>query len=175
VRKRDKKNGFTLTELMVTISIIVVISSILIINFRQGEQTYKLQRNAYLVAQGIRKAQNMALSSSEHNGEIKNYYGVYFNTAGSDFFYIFASDNKIYNPGSNEEVEKIELEEGMVIKDISKNNLNIVFSPPYAVVSFNPSVSQATITVGKESGTCPQDCLYIKVNDKGWVAIETTP
>lgn len=175
MKKKNKKNGFTLIELIVTISIIAVVSSILVVNFRQGEQAYKLQRNARLVVQGIRKAQNMALSSSEHNGEIKDYYGVYFDSAGTDFFYVFASDNKTYNPGSNEEVERIELEEGIVIKDVSKNNLNILFSPPYAVVSFNPSVSSATITVGKTTGVCPQDCRYIKINDKGWIAVETTP
>lgn len=169
------KRGFTLVEVLVVIAIITIISGVMVVNFRQSEQGSKLQRSAQQTIQGIRKAQNMALSSMEHEGQVYDYYGVYFDKQNMpNSYHIFASDNKVYNAG--EEIETISLESGMVIDSISTGNqLNLTFLPPYAFVEFNPSITQATITIKNEGGSCPQDCKYIKVNDKGWMSIKNIP
>ena len=172
------KKGFTIMELLVVIVIIGIASSVMVINFNKGEQNNKLQRSAQQVIQSIRKAQNLALSSAEISGQIYDYYGVHFDkqTMPSSY-YVFASLlDKIYDTG--EEVETINLEQGITISSISpiqNNKLDIIFLPPYAFVEFNPVASNSTIIIKKQDGTCPQDCRYIKVNDKGWMSIDNNP
>lgn len=178
-----KGAGFTIIELLVVIAIVGIISSIMVVNFRKSEESNKLQRAAQQVVQGIRKAQNMALSSIEVPGKcppeiICKYYGVYFNTQSMpNSYHIFASANKVYNP-PGETVEIVNLEAGIVIDSVAPsegNKLNIIFSPPHAFpVEFNPTTTQAVITVKKKDGVCSQDCRYIKINDKGWIAIQRT-
>lgn len=174
----SKQKGFTLVELLVVIVIITVISGIVVVNFRKGEGGNKLQRSAQLIVQSIRKAQNMALSSLEVGNDIYDYYGVHFdkNTL-PDSFCIFASDNKPWNPGDPIQVgSNIELEDGVVIDSLSTGvKLNIVFKPPYSFVEFNPTTDEATITIKKQGGVCPQDCRYIKINNTGWMSISKTP
>lgn len=169
------KKGFTIIELLIVIAIVSVLSGIMVVNFRKGEAGTKLQRSAQQIIQSIREVQSMALSSAEYGGVVYNYYGVYFNKQSmSTSYYIFASSNQVYNPG--EEIKTVDLESGIVIDSISTGNqVNITFLPPHAFVEFNPSTNEATITIKKEDGTCPQDCRYIKINDKGWMSIKTTP
>ncbi len=171
-----KGAGFTIIELLVVITIIVITSGFVVVNFKKASESGKLQRTTQQIIQNIRKAQDMALSSVEVRDTIYNYYGVYFNkNTMPDSFYVFASNNTVYNSG--EEVgSAIELEDGIIIYALSTgNNLHVIFEPPYSFVKFNPSVINATITIKKEDGTCPDDCRYIKINDKGWMSIKTAP
>lgn len=177
----NNKKGFTLIELLVVIAIVSITASIMVVNFRKGGETGNLQRTAQQIIQNIRKAQNMALSSVKHNGEIYDYYGVYFdkligpNKPGPYAYYVFASNNQIYNNPDEKVGPTIELEKGIKIDSISTGNrLDITFNPPYAFVEFNPTTTEATITIKKEGGTCPQDCRYIIINDKGWMSIKTS-
>lgn len=172
------KKGFTIIELLVVIAIIGIISGVMVINFNKGEQNNKLQRSAQQIVQSIRKAQNLALSSVEFGGQIYDYYGVHFDKqAMSSSYYVFASLlDKIYDSG--EEVETINLEQDIIINSISpiqNNKLDIIFLPPHAFVEFNPNATDATIIIKNQDGTCPQNCRYIKINDKGWMSIENNP
>jgi len=174
-RHTRKGAGFTLIELLVVIAIVSITASIMVVNFRKGGETGNLQRTAQQIIQNIRKAQNMALSSVKHGGEIYDYYGAHFNQPSMpDSYYIFVSDNAVYN-GGEEIGGAIELEKGIKIDSISTGNrLDITFNPPYAFVEFNPADTEATITIKKEGGACPQDCRYIIINDKGWMSIKTS-
>jgi len=174
----SNKQGFTLIELLVVISIIGIISAFTVINFRKGERTGRLQRSAQQVIQSLRKAQSMALSSVEYEGQVYDYYGVYVNKQTMpNSYYIFASINEVYNPTEGDKIaETVSLEDNIMIDSISTGTkLNITFVPPDAFVFFNPTVSEATITIKRSGGTCPQDCRYVVINDKGWMSIQTTP
>lgn len=172
-----KGAGFTIIELLVVIVIITIISGVVVVNFRKGERGNKLQRSAQQVVQSIRKAQNMALSSVEVRDNIYYYYGVYFNINTPNYFYIFAGENKVYNP-DDKVGPAVELEDGVIIDSVKPNlngKLNITFVPPYSFVEFNPTTDEATITIKKQGGVCPQDCRYIKINNTGWMSISKTP
>ncbi len=174
---KKKQQGFSLTEMLVVIAIIVIISGFLVVNFRKGAENSNLQRSAQQMVQAIRKAQNMALSSKKVGNppEIFSYYGVHFNKQSMpNSCYVFAGNNKTYDSG--EEIETITLEKGIIVDSLSTGSqLDATFSPPQAFVGFNPTTSSATVTIKKEGGTCPQDCRYIKINDTGWISIKKTP
>lgn len=169
------KKGFTITELLVVIAIITIVSAVFVVNFRKGEEGGKLQRSAQLIVQGIRRAQNMALSSTEIEGVIYNYYGVYFYEDMLDYFYVFANNDEVYNQNAKV-AELIKLEDNIVIDSFSTPiRLNITFQPPYSFIKFNPNAIEVTIAIKKKNRACPQDCRYIKINNKGWMSISATP
>ncbi|PLX21780.1 hypothetical protein C0584_01605 [Candidatus Parcubacteria bacterium] len=65
-----KKSGFSLIELVVSISIIAIISAIMIANYRSGGNSNELSVAAQNLVSEIRKAQAYSLSHREHNGTI---------------------------------------------------------------------------------------------------------
>ena len=60
-----KESGFTLTELLVVASIIILFSAIVLANYQTGNKQFALQRSAHKLAQDIRRAQEMAMSAKE--------------------------------------------------------------------------------------------------------------
>ncbi len=67
---RLNKKGFTLIELLVAISIMSLISTIVVANYRDNEEVRKLKNQAELMVDGLEKAQNMALTGRMINDKI---------------------------------------------------------------------------------------------------------
>lgn len=176
----SKKSGFTIIEMLVVTAIIVIISAFMAVNFRKGEEGHKLQRSAQLIVQSIRRAQNMAISSTQHLGDVPPAYGVFFNDNQDFYSYILFADlngnNKYDNPASDSVIATIVLEKGIKILSVSLSpRLHIVFVPPDPSTIFNnnPGINQVTITIKKEGATCPSvNCRNIKVKNTGWMTIE---
>ncbi len=171
------RQGFTMVELLVVIAIVAIISGFMVVNFRKSDESGKLQRTAQQIIQNIRKAQNMALASTEFGSDVPYAYGVYFEKQSLSSYILFADTNgngKYDAPDGV--VGNINLEKGIQIESFSvEPKLHINFLLPYALIEFNPSITEATIILKKEGGICPQDCKYIKMNDKGWMAIKNNP
>ena len=140
--------GVTLVELLAVLAIIIVITAIIVPNYRAGGQQLALDRSAYRLAQDIRRIQEMAMSSREGDCgvDFKGSYGIKLEN-NSDHYILFADcDNqKEYTPG--EEIgESIKFESGVSFRRsqyLSGLNwvpqmeaagidyINILFSPPY--------------------------------------------
>ncbi len=188
-----KARGFTLIEFLVVIAITTIISGIMVVNFRKGEESNKLQRSAQQIVQAFRKAQNMAMSSVEFTSvsppdvPIEG-YGVRFRTADLASYIIFAdtSDNTpdacdylaIESP-----VETLNLESGIIIDSlytyttspgvglISRVNVLACFVPPDPKTSISSpsgaSVGGIIINIKKQGVTCTSsssDCRNIVVS-----------
>ncbi len=154
--KPKKENGFTLAELLVTISIILLLTSFVLANYRKGEESYALQRAAHKLAQDLRKTAEMAIGGREHGGSFPlGGYGIYFSGPGSTYI-LFADSNgdSIYNSG--EAVETLSLQErGVTISAVSPSfSLSITFFPPDPIIKINPdpgSPYEAIITLRQRS------------------------
>src|SRR4030042_970003 len=72
----SNNKGFTLLEITIVVVIITLLSTIFIASYREGEKQFALKRSAHQLAQSIRKAQELALSSQEYMGAFQGGYGV---------------------------------------------------------------------------------------------------
>jgi len=128
-----KQKGFTLIELLVATGIIVIISSIVLVDYRTGQKQFALERSAHKLAQDLRRAEEFSMSAKSYDCpggfRIKG-YGINF-TAGNDYYLLKARCEDEANPGSYEDrtVEsQIDLEKG--VKILSVNTANVFFYPP---------------------------------------------
>ena len=167
---KDSQKGFTLIELIVVIFIVALTTSASMVYYRSGDRGFSLIRSAYLVAQGLRSAQELAISAKEFGESgVPSGYGVYFNIYSPSEYIIFADldDSKQYNPG--ELLETVSLEKGVVVNGFNPvtNELNVVFNPPDPAVFFSPTdANLASIRLSsKDSGK------IIEVNKAGLINI----
>ncbi|MCF7815737.1 MAG: prepilin-type N-terminal cleavage/methylation domain-containing protein [Candidatus Pacebacteria bacterium] len=75
--------GFTLVELLVSIAIIGIVTSIVLLKYNTFDSTVLLKGVAYEIALTLRDAQVKSISAIGTSGEFSYPYGVTFNT-GSD-------------------------------------------------------------------------------------------
>jgi len=166
--------GFTLIELIVVISIIVLITALTLPNYRAGDKLLALQRATHKLSQDLRRAQEMAISAKEFEGEVSA-YGIYLNEDQPTKYILFADiDGDQEYSGLNEQVEEITLETNIEIREfypIHQSSLHIVFSPPDPSTTFSPDASSAVIEVAIEGSTieAPQYVYNYFQTVLGWI------
>lgn len=133
--------GFTLIELMVSISIIAIMSGLFLTNYRSTSRTSGLKMTAQKLASDLRLAQNYSLGSKEYKGEMPvGGWGVHFNRVSSPNSYIIFADsngNMHYDNGESDIDQgglTISMPTGISIKEISAGSsidlVDITFLPP---------------------------------------------
>jgi len=141
-RNKTLMNGFTLTEILVVLFIISLLSGLAFANFRQGGKQMALQRSAYKLAQDIRRVQEMAIAAKEYSGQIPPGYGIYI-PKNVNYYILYADTNP---PGGNQrydsgdEMETSTLESGIQIT----SNLP---STSWVSINFQPPDPKITITI----------------------------
>lgn len=165
--------GFTLTELLVVIVIIGILSSVLFLGRTKSEERLALQRSAYQLVQDLREVQEMAMGAGEVDCGVEktHSFGICFDLDSSTSYYLFAdcgpNADQTYN-GNDKLLREVNLEKKVQIQDISPisvlNALNVVFSPPDPTTFINKEDwgEEATIILG-----LGMDQRIIKINSAG--------
>ncbi|MFH1423495.1 MAG: prepilin-type N-terminal cleavage/methylation domain-containing protein [Candidatus Nealsonbacteria bacterium] len=157
--------GFTLLELLVVVSIIVLMTAFTLPNHRSGDNQLALQRSAHKISQDLRRAQGFAISVKDFNGSTPGGYGIYFDLDENDRYIMFADlDGDQTYSGINEKAEEILLEGEIRLVGSS---LTVFFTPPNPNVYFFPDAAIATINIGVETLQ-----KTIKVNKAGLIFVE---
>ena len=159
------KQGFTLIELLTVTAIVIFMTVLALPNFMAGAKDYALLRSSHKLAQDLRRAQEMAVSSREFKGKaVPGGYGLYFQN-GSGNYVLFAdiNSNKIYD-GASEAVEVLQTERGVNIGFPSAYYLTIIFTPPNPTTFIMPDASWAVITLNGQK--------TVRVNKTGLIEIE---
>jgi prepilin-type N-terminal cleavage/methylation domain-containing protein len=140
-----KKNGFTLIELIVSISIIAMVTGIFLANYSSANRRSDLTMTSQKMVADIRVAQNYALGLARYglSGSTNvplGGWGVHIDLVDSNFgnkkYLIFADDdgNKVYNSGeadirSGSQITT--LPTNIIIQSItSGTSADITFLPP---------------------------------------------
>lgn len=158
ISKPKFTTGFTLVELLVTISIFVILTGVVLFNQQKFNSTILLTNLAYDTALTIRQAQNYGINIREFDsgtGGVFVPYGVHFNKTAPKSFILFADTNflisspsllNVYNgatstcSNSGGCVNRYSIKRGNYIFDLkvtddggretSVSKLNIIFKRP---------------------------------------------
>ena len=136
VNKLRISDGYTIIELLVSISIIAVISGVFLMNYKAADRQFLLNQAVQQVASDLRQAQNYALGQKEFNGTPpEGGWGIYFRRVNpNDEYYILFADTatgseahlydsgELYGNGNKKEI--------FLPKDIVINNNFFDSTPP---------------------------------------------
>jgi prepilin-type N-terminal cleavage/methylation domain-containing protein len=140
----SNKKGYTLLELIVSISIIAIIAGIFFANYRETSNDNSTKVAARIIASEIRKVQNYALGLKEFKtfGVPAGGWGVRFESGvvGTNKMVIFADrdESRKYREGGpiDEKYREVELPRNIVVDSFNLNTnmaanfTYIVFQPP---------------------------------------------
>lgn len=114
------QRGFTMFELMITISIMVMIAALVLINFPGFNRQVAINRAAQEISLTLRSAQARALAVQKFalTGQFPQGYGVFFTKASNTSYILFADldENGLYT--EDEKVDEIILPKPLVISDV---------------------------------------------------------
>lgn len=139
------KKGFTLIEMLVSVSIIALMAGLYLANYRDTSKNSSLALAAQKLAGDIRLAQNYSLGLKERDGVLpESGWGVNF-VKGDNYYTIFSDLNEgSYMMEVGEEFNRVNLPRGVTIDSISigdsvdlENELDVVFLPPDPSVYIN--------------------------------------
>jgi type II secretory pathway pseudopilin PulG len=146
----SKIEGFTMFELTITISIMVIISAIVLVNFPGFNRQVSMGRAAQEISLTLRAAQARALAVQKFipTGQFPQGYGVFFTKLNNEEYILFADLNEDGLYTTNEEVETITLPSPLIISDllakektsppgISYRELHILYYRPDPVIVMN--------------------------------------
>ena len=151
---------------------------------------FALKRSTHQLAQSLRKAQEMTLSSQEFMGKAQGGYGIYLKEGTNKYtLFIDCDEDKQFNDANvceywsggvqygnvSDKIEDFILEKRINIETLSPylqegedRSLSIIFIPPDPEIIFSPDASSASIKLNFENG--PGQIIYI--NKDGLIEIE---
>jgi len=157
-RKNFFKLGFGLVELLVSVSIILLVTSIIMSRHGSYNGAVLLRSQAYQVALLAREVQLSAVSAVGETGEYRNVYGLYFSTnapVSGNYYYTFRDTNGNMFFDSPEQVgARNNIDRRFVIAEIrlvdgsgatlsTPTNLSVVFQRPNFDALFYTAASAA--------------------------------
>lgn len=135
------RQGFGLIELLVSISVMVLVTSVILARHDAFNGATLLRSQAYDVALALREMQLLAVSATNDSSGFRSIYGVAFDTATPGVYVIFRDDNYNYFYDAGEEFgQQGFLDERFLIDDIrlvgsggdagSRTDVTILFERP---------------------------------------------
>ncbi len=144
-------DGFTIIELLVAISIFIVVTSLVVANFRRGARSDELKIAASGLASTMRRAQTMALAGEAINGAVPaGGYGVRVAQSEPGRYIIFSDidGNKIYGTGEELNGGITSLPANIIINAVSPTpTADVVFKPPKPTIYINGGAVENSLVV----------------------------
>lgn len=184
------QKGFTVSELLVVMAIIGILSLVIIPSYKSAKDQLALERSAVQLAQYIAKAREMAMSTQECalcGGVIPSGgYGIYMKETPvvQRTYILFAdmNDDQKYNSSQDVQIEEITLENNVGIYSLNKNILNIGFKAPDPMVGLcgknigdasftNFSEIYITIAINDDPDN-PTNQKIVRLNATGLISID---
>ncbi|MDB5259756.1 MAG: Pili subunit [Candidatus Taylorbacteria bacterium] len=165
----NTQSGFTLIELIVSVSIFVFMTAFLVGKFGKFNQSVLVTNTAYDVALTIRNAQSYAMNVRQSTVDVsatsfQHPYGVHFETGSNNFYFFSDADNNFVR-STGETITTSTIKKGLVISSIEAQCGNATYlSKTSADVSFrrpDPDAILRTTTTPDFSN--PTSCEAVKL------------
>jgi len=175
---------FTLGEILIVVSIIVIVSSIGVINFSLAFQKSNLKIGLNQISQEIQKMRSYSLVFLSNQTPLPEGYGIEIQKNRKSYF-IFNDENGNGKREVGETSEKKDLPSKVEISEIeikkkdgtslNPSILYIVFFPPHPRLEIRTPASSEAISDWKfvkiqvkiENKSCPEWCKELKINPLG--------
>lgn len=166
--------AFSLIELLVITAIIIILTALVVPNYRGGDEQLALQRSASKLAQDIRRAQEMAMSSKRVSGTVPYGFGIYFNISSPASYILFADkDNSHHRNVGDADLETIALESKIIISSLfPASNFSVFFAPPDPTVWINGFSSGVTAQITLSIVNDAISNKIVSVNNAGLIFIQ---
>ena len=164
-RSRD---GFSLTEILISLSVVALLSAVLVTYNHTSEQQVVLIKEQAKIIGTVLRAKSLAIQANTEGGAVCG-YGVHFSANGE--FVLFkelcaGADNR-YSDVS-ERIETYQLQQSLHFTGPLAIS-DIVFLPPDPTVILTPPASEAAVRIATS------DDLYsvaVNLNDAGQVSTD---
>ncbi len=141
------RKGFTLVELLISISIVAIMTAMVVVNIGGGSRKQELRLAADNLASVIRKAQISSSAGRQVNSAVPvGGYGVSLPacTTPPCSVYFFADlDGGLDYDGAAELQETVKLPSTIEIPTVPGGNMTLLFKPPQGVICLNVNCDQA--------------------------------
>jgi len=136
--KRPSATGFTLVELLVSIGIFTLITTVSVFNYSTFNASVALTNLAYEVALSVRQAQfyGITVKQSASSGGFDSGYGVHFTTANAYTLFEDRDRDHIYDTTPEEALETYSIQKGNTISRICVVSTSVDCSPTSLDLSF---------------------------------------
>lgn len=195
---REFLTGFTIIELIVTVSIFLVVSSIVLVSYPDFSQRMALNRTVQEIALTFRKAQSFALAVRGFESQFPG-YGVRFDLADSDRTFIlfadfpivgaedFLGDQRYGGADSGEKAEEFYIqtsaritrlcknrqEDGVSWESCALNNVEAVYTRPDPIIALRADGdAQGVSNLGVEISSLRGVTKTIVIWGTGQITIE---
>jgi len=167
------KKGFTIIELLVAMSIFIIVTGLVVANFRRGARSDELRIAATGLASTLRRAQTMALAGVQVNGELPaGGYGVHVSISEPSRYIIFTSNDLLYNSGEELAGGIIFLPSNIVIEEVSLTPLSVVFKPPKPTIYINGGTSENLVMITLKDSISDQTRKVTVNRISGQISVE---
>ncbi|MCK5021637.1 MAG: prepilin-type N-terminal cleavage/methylation domain-containing protein [Candidatus Pacebacteria bacterium] len=190
--KKNKLNiirGFSLFELLITTSILMVVSGLVFFNQAQFSNSVLIENLAYEISLVIRQAQSYGIQTKGVGGFFSSGYGVYFDKQASEFILFADTDpfdpdnpNLVYDGDEYDEIiDRLSMTSGNIIEDLCVGgtcgadfiNISFIRPDPSAIIKkMDPDYEYDTAQIRIKSPKGIE--RLILVNSVGQISI-TTP
>jgi prepilin-type N-terminal cleavage/methylation domain-containing protein len=169
------KRGFTIIELLVAVSIFIIITGLVVADFRRGARSDELKIAASGLASTLQRAQTMALAGEAINGIVPaGGYGVYVTLDVPNRYIIFADndDDKTYDAGEDLADGVNFLPSNITISQVSPASASIIFKSPKPTIYINGDISLNLAIITLKDSISNQSRKVIVNRISGQISVE---
>lgn len=193
-RKRQPTAGFTIAELLVSLSIVVIVSTIVLARYSSFNSAILLKSQAFELALTIREAQLLAVSAQGSAGNFRSSFGVFLSSVGGakqQYVLFRDADGDGFSEG-DVVIEAGQLDDRFSVRgftsedngggvDVSDDGeLSIVFTRPNFDASFYDGAGTALtdevvyieLVAGESEGNTTSDLRTIRVTGAGQIDVQ---
>lgn len=194
ISHKQSERGFGLVELLVSISIVVLVTSIIMVKHTSYNAAVLLRSQAYSIALEAREVQLAAVSAVGTAGTYRNVFGLHFDTSTDAFYRIFkdsaTSSNFYYNTGEELGARgnldpRFQIDEIRLIGSgatTTRPNLSVIFERPnfdarfYTAgntpVASSVSAVQIVVRLRGTTGSGVGDIRIVEISRTGQITVQ---